>query len=86
MLLRFGSILFAVPGIILLVLYGIELSAATECQQMGLFYNAITGICEETQPVFSTFYLRHTLLVNSMLLVAVVGTVMMTLGMIKKQR
>lgn len=85
MLTRIGSFIFAAPGILLLVLYGIELSAITDCQQQGLFYDAVTAQCRADAPAFSTFYMRHSLMVNLNLLLATVGAVLMTLGMLKRK-
>ncbi len=85
MLTRIGSLIFAAPGIFLLVLYGVELAAITECQQQGLFYNALTSQCQADAPAFSTFYMRHSLMVNLNLLLATLGAVIMTLGMLKRK-
>lgn len=82
MLMRIGSLVFALPGILLLVLYGLELSTATDCQQQGLFFDALSGQCVSTEPAFSTFYMRHTLLVNLMMLVSVAGAMAMIWGML----
>lgn len=84
MLMRISAIIFAVPGIILLILYGIELSAITNCQELGLFYDAHLKQCTEQKPPFNTFYMRNVLLVNSMLLIASLGAVSMCVAMLKR--
>ena len=51
MLTRIGSLIL--PHLaFLLVLYGVELAAITECQQQGLFYNALTSQCQTDAPAF----------------------------------
>lgn len=86
MLMRLSTLFFAVPGIILLILYGIELSAITDCQQLGLFYDTSLKQCTEQQPPFSSFYMRHTVLVNLLLLVSTISALVMVLAMIKMRR
>lgn len=86
MLMRLGTTLFILPSILLLILYGIELSAITSCQELGLFYHATLKECVEQQPAFSSFYMRNTVLVNSMLGLAAVGAFGMTTAMLNKHR
>lgn len=86
MLVRLGSVFFAVPSIILLIFYGIELSAITNCQQQGQFYDLVAQACTTEQQPFSTFYMRHTLIVNLSLLLATIGALAMCLGMLNRQR
>lgn len=86
MLMRISTILFAVPGIILLILYGIELSAITQCQESGLFYDTTLKQCIEQQPPFSSFYMRHTLFVNAMLIISTISALIMTISMSKNHR
>jgi len=82
MWLRAGSLLFAVPGIILLVLYGLEMSAMTDCTQSGGYYDFMQQACSDTEQPFSSYYQRHALLVNLMLLLSVAGAFAMMWGMI----
>lgn len=84
MLLRYGSLLFALPGLVLVVLYGLELSAVTECTQQGGFYNFDNGECSDAETPLSTYYARHTVFVNLMLLASTVGALAMTWGMLLK--
>lgn len=86
MITRIGVIFFTIPCVILLALYGIELSAATDCQQLGLFYDAISKQCVEQKPAFTSFYLRNTYLVNIMLLASSLGAVAMIIGMVQNKR
>jgi|TARA_B100000749_G_scaffold232005_1_gene188829 hypothetical protein len=84
MWLRLGSLLFAVPGIILLILYGIEMSAVTECSQSGGFYDFINARCADQPQPQSSYYQRHSTLVNLMMLLSVLGTFAMVWGMLLK--
>lgn len=84
-MMRWGSIIFSLPVILLLSLYGWELSTVNECIDQGLSYSFELESCiDEKQNVRSPYYARHTLFVNSMLLLAVLGSVMMTVAMIKR--
>lgn len=82
MLMRLGAIVFALPGILLLVLYGLELSAITQCQELGLNYDVITQQCSPDEQPFNTFYMRNSLLVNSMMLLSVAGALALSWGML----
>ncbi|WP_419812957.1 hypothetical protein [Bacterioplanoides sp.] len=84
MWLRYGSLLFAVPGLLLLVLYGLEMSAVTDCLQQSGSYNFETQTCSEQPQPQSTFYARNTLMVNLMLLLSLLGALAMTWGMLLK--
>lgn len=86
MITRIGVIIFTIPCIILLTLYGIELSAATDCQQQSLFYDAFSKQCMENPPAFSSFYMRNAFLVNSMLIIATLGSFALIVGMIQSKR
>lgn len=86
MITRIGVIFFTIPCIILLTLYGIELSAATECQQLGLHYDALSKQCVDISPAFSSFYMRNAYLVNIMLVIATAGAAAMIVGMVQSKR
>lgn len=83
-MLRYGALLFALPAILLLTLYGLEMSAISDCQALGQQLDLVSGECSEQQQVHSSYYQRHALLVNLMLLVSLLGALMMTWGMLKK--
>lgn len=82
MLMRLGAIVFALPGILLLVLYGIELSAVTSCQELGLNYDVVAQQCSPDEQPFNTFYMRNSTLVNSMMLLSVAGALALSWGML----
>lgn len=84
MLLRYGSLLFALPGLLLLTLYGLEMSAVTECSQGGGSYNFENGQCSATKQPQSSYYSRHATFVNLMMLLSVIGALAMTWGMMLK--
>ncbi|UTW47819.1 hypothetical protein [Bacterioplanoides sp. SCSIO 12839] len=84
MWLRYGSILFALPGLLLLVLYGIEMSAVTDCLQQNGSYNFDNQSCSDQPQPHSTFYARNTILVNLMMLLSLIGALAMTWGMLLK--
>lgn len=86
MLMRISSIVFAVPGIILLILYGIELSAINSCQELELFYDAYLKQCIEQKPPFNTFYMRNALLVNSFLGLSGLGALGMCFAMLDRAK
>lgn len=86
MITRIGVIFFTVPCVILLALYGVELSTATDCQQLGLFYDAISKQCVEQKPAFTSFYLRNTYLVNLLLIASSLGAIAMIIGMVQNKR
>lgn len=84
-MMRWGSIVFSVPVILLLSLYGWELSIVNECLDQGLSYDFTKELCVEgSQDYKSPYYARHTIWVNSMLLLSVIGSMMMTMAMIKR--
>lgn len=84
-MMRWGSIIFSLPVILLLSLYGWELSVVNDCVDQGLSYDFAQQACVEgKQDIHNPFYARHALLVNSMLLMSVVGSIMMTIAMIKR--
>lgn len=84
-MMRWGSIIFSLPVILLLSLYGWELSAVNDCIDQGLSYRFDLEQCiDEKQGVESPYYARHTVLVNSMLLLSVLGSIMMTIAMIQR--
>ena len=84
MWLRAGSVLFALPGVILLIFYGIEMSAMTDCLQSGKHFDFVNQVCAETEQPIVTFYQRHTLVVNLGMLVSVIGMFAMVWGMMIK--
>ena len=68
MLTRYGSLLFALPAIILIVAFGFELMSAGQCTDAGLHYDYTSGTCiEEAVPQLS-YYQRNTVFINVMLL------------------
>lgn len=84
-MMRWGSIIFSLPVILLLSLYGWELSTVNACIDQGLSYSFELERCiDEKQNVRSPYYARHTVFVNSMLLLAILGSMMMTAAMIKR--
>ena len=84
MLMRLGSVLFALPAIILLVLYGIELSAVSDCADQDLLYDYVTNNCTDQKTEQSSYYHRHSTFVDLILLVSVVGSMLMIWGMLVK--
>lgn len=86
MLMRISSIIFAVPGIILLIFYGLELSAMSQCQDIGLFYDVISKECVTTKPAFNSFYMRNSGWVNGLLGVASIGALAMCYAMLGRAK
>ena len=84
-MMRWGSIIFSVPVILLLSLYAWELSIVTECIDQGLSYDFGLEKCVEgAQNIQTPYYARHTIFVNAMLFMSVLGSAMMTAGMIQR--
>ena len=84
-MMRWGSIIFSVPVILLLSLYAWELAIVTECIDQGLSYDFSLEKCVTgAQNIQTPYYARHTILVNMMLLMSVLGSVMMTVAMIQR--
>ena len=84
-MMRWGSMLFALPVVVLLCQYGWEMSLVTNCLEQELGYDFGLERCAEVDPISQPpFYARNTLWVNSAMLVSVVGSLMMTWGMIQK--
>lgn len=84
MLLRIGTIAFTLPVVLLLIVYSIDLNHITDCEQMGLTYSPASGQCESGDVQLTSYYSRHTLLINLSMLVATVGTFAMIWGMVLK--
>ena len=84
MWLRAGSVLFALPGIILLILYGIEMSAMTDCLQSGGHFDFVNQVCRDTEQPIVSYYQRHAVLVNLLMAVSVAGMFAIVWGMLKK--
>lgn len=83
--MKWGSIIFSVPAILLLSLYGWEMSAVNDCIDQGLSYDFQLAECVEgEQDIYSPYYARHTLWVNSMLLLSIIGAFIMTASMIQR--
>ncbi len=84
-MMRWGSIIFSLPVILLLSLYGWELSTVNDCIDQGLSYDFQLEKCVEgEQDIRSPYYARNTLWVNGVLLLSVIGSMMMTIAMIKR--
>ena len=84
MLMRIGSLMFAIPVVVLLVAYSIDMSYITDCEQQGLYYSPASGECSSDKDALTTYYSRHTILVNLSILLATIGSLVMTWGMILK--
>lgn len=82
MLMKLGTLLFAVPGVVLLYLYNIDISALQDCQQAQQYYDAINGVCSDQPQPQQSYYQRHSSLVNWSMLASVVGGAMITWGMV----
>lgn len=84
-MMRWGSIVFSVPVVLLLSFYAWELSIVTECMDQGLSYDFGLERCVEgAQNIRTPYYARHTLFVNLMLFMSVLGSIMITMAMIKR--
>lgn len=82
MLMKIGTLLFAVPGVVLLYLYNLDMSAIQECQQLQQFYDASTSTCTEQPQPTQSYYQRHSALVNYSMLASVLGGALITWGML----
>lgn len=68
MLIRIGALLFALPAVLLLVLYGMDMGSVPEAGD----------------PAEVTYYARHPVLVNLGLLLSTAGGLLMSWGMLIK--
>jgi len=84
MLMRYGSLLFALPAVILIIAFGLELMSAGACTDTGMHYDFNSGTCTEEAVAQLSYYQRHPLFINSMLLLSLAGALAMTWGMIVK--
>lgn len=84
MLIRIGSIVFVIPVILLLVVYSLDMSSISDCLTQDMTYDPDTDTCIEGSEYPPTFYTRHPILVNLSLVASIIGTLVMTWGMILK--
>jgi hypothetical protein len=84
MLTRYGSLLFALPAIILIVAFGFELMSAGQCTDAGLHYDYTSGACSDEAVPQLSYYQRNTVFINVMLLLSMAGALAMTWGMLLK--
>ena len=82
MLTRYGSLLFALPAITLIVAFGFELMSAGQCTDAGLHYDYTSGVCSEEAVPQLSYYQRNTVFINVMLLLSMAGALAMTWGML----
>lgn len=84
-MLRWGMILLFLPCVVLVTLYMLEAQEVARCLDAGGSWDYVKGVCDhETSHEFVTFMTRHGFWVNSGMLVAIVGLMMGTWGMILK--
>ncbi|MBM94448.1 MAG: hypothetical protein CMI09_01160 [Oceanospirillaceae bacterium] len=84
MLIRIGSIVFVIPVILLLVVYSLDMSAISDCLAQDMTYDPDADTCVAGSEYPPTFYTRHPMLVNLSLVASIIGTLVMTWGMILK--
>ena len=84
MLMKLGSVLFVLPGVLLLWLYNTDLNTIEICQAAEQYYDAASASCVAEYRPTSSYYVRHSGLVNYGMLASVVGILMMTWGMVLK--
>ena len=84
MLMRLGSLLFIVPAVLLIAFYWMDMSAANACTEQGLYFDTDTQQCTSQTTQVTPYYARHTLMVNVMILLSLVGALAMTWGMLIK--
>ena len=80
MLTRYGSLLFALPAITLIVAFGFELMSAGQCTDAGLHYDYTSGACSEEAVPQLSYYQRNTVFINVMLLLSMAGCISHDLG------
>lgn len=86
-MLRVGLILLVVPSLLLMTVFFIDQSAIDACLDQGGSYNYLNEQCdmENTHP-FVPLIARYPLLINSTMLLSVIGLVMCMKGLLWKPR
>ncbi len=72
-MLKLGLALLILPGVVLMTLFWQDLSAMRECQAQGLAFEPYTQSCSEAEQPFVPFGQRNSTLVNSVMLLSVLG-------------
>lgn len=86
-MLRIGSVLLVLPCLLLMALYVPEQLSAADCANTGGSYNYADGVCDtQNSHPQSTFMSRHTTLVNSSMLLAVLGFFVCLFGLYTPQK
>ncbi len=84
-MLRWGMILLFMPSVLLVTFYMLEAQNVARCMNAGGSWDYVKAACDmAVQHEASTFMQRHSLWVNSGMLVSLVGLVAGTWGMITK--
>jgi hypothetical protein len=84
-MLKTGTLLLSLQCILLVGAYWWELMDVNACLESGGSFDYINSVCSMSEKFeFVSYSIRHPWLVNGGLLVAMVGLVMTTLGMLQK--
>jgi len=81
-MIRIGLLLLIAPCLLLMGLYMPEQSSVADCIALGGSYDFERQLCDqENSHPTSTFMARHTLLVNSSMLLALLGFIVCLIGL-----
>ncbi|NQZ33158.1 MAG: hypothetical protein HRU06_17960 [Oceanospirillaceae bacterium] len=86
-MIRIGLLLLVVPCLMLMGMYLPEQSSIADCLEIGGSFDFQSASCDtlNTHPS-STFMARHTLLVNSAMLLALLGFFVCLIGLYRPKK
>ncbi|WP_261842873.1 hypothetical protein [Aliamphritea ceti] len=85
-MLKLGLALLILPGVVLMTLFWQDLTLMRECMAQGLSFDAYAQTCSETEQSFVPFGQRNPTLVNSVMLLSVLGLACCLYGLYVKAR
>ncbi len=85
-MLKLGLALLILPGVVLMTLFWQDLTLMRECLAQGLSFDAYAQACSETEQSFVPFGKRNPTLVNSVMLLSVLGLACCLYGLYVRAR
>lgn len=79
-----GLALMIIPSLAMMSAYWSEISAAQACMTQSLGFDYRTGECIEGKTIFVAFSERHPLLVNSGMILSMLGLLVCMIGLYKR--
>ncbi|WP_271272220.1 hypothetical protein [Aliamphritea hakodatensis] len=85
-MLKLGLALLILPGVVLMALFWQDLGVMRDCQAQGLSFDPYAQSCSETEQAFVPFGQRNPVLVNSVMLLSVLGLACCLYGLYVRAR